>query len=195
MRLITSCCQGCSNYLLDFASSIMHFTIIPLMLCVLPSWLTSSVGESIQLSLAMAGSRCFSSAINARLSCLAARLWLTCALSKLGFDNLGHCYAMDLLFIRCFEHFVPFHLLGNAFVDSAIPTQQLTVMTLPWKCLLQTCYNIIEQFNKWLSLHASIPHIGIGVQNVRIFYFLLEQVLSCFLWIRTNAHFVVCLNF
>jgi hypothetical protein len=35
-----------------------------------------------------------------------------------------------------------FHLWGNTFVDSAIPTQRLTVITLPRKCLLQTRYNI-----------------------------------------------------
>jgi hypothetical protein len=35
--------QGCSEYLLCFASTIMHFTIILLVLCVLLSWLTSSV--------------------------------------------------------------------------------------------------------------------------------------------------------
>jgi hypothetical protein len=84
-RLITSLCQGCSDHLLDFASTIMHFTIIPLVLCVLLSWLTSSGGESIQRSLAVAGSR------------------LTRSSSKLGFYNFGHCYAMDLLFIRRFE--------------------------------------------------------------------------------------------
>jgi hypothetical protein len=47
--------------------------------------------------------------------------------SKLGFYNLGHCYAMDLLFIRPFEQFVPFHLLGNAFVA---PRQRSTVIAL-----------------------------------------------------------------
>jgi hypothetical protein len=35
-----------------------------------------------------------------------------------------------------------FHLWGNAFVDSAIPTQWRTVIMLPWKCLLQTRYII-----------------------------------------------------
>jgi hypothetical protein len=52
-RLISSLCQGCSKSLLSFASTIMHFTIIPLVLYVLLSWLTSSV---VSLSLAMAGS-------------------------------------------------------------------------------------------------------------------------------------------
>jgi hypothetical protein len=115
-RRITSRRQGYSESLLDFACTIMHFTIIPLMLCVLLSWLTSSVGESIQLSLAVAGSRLLSSAVDAILTCSAARLRLTRSSSKLGFYNLGHCYAMDLLFIRRFEKFDPFHLLGNAFV-------------------------------------------------------------------------------
>jgi hypothetical protein len=37
-----------------------------------------------------------------------------------------------------------FHFWGNAFVGSAIPTQRLTVITLPWKRLLQTRYNILK---------------------------------------------------
>jgi hypothetical protein len=72
-RLITLRCQGCSEYLLCFAFTIMHFTIIPLMPRVLQSWLTSAFGES----LAVAGSRLFrggyistllSPAVNARLT-------------------------------------------------------------------------------------------------------------------------------
>jgi hypothetical protein len=33
-----------------------------------------------------------------------------------------------------------FHFWGNAFVDSTILMERLTVITLPWKCLLQTRY-------------------------------------------------------
>jgi hypothetical protein len=71
-RLITSLCQECSGYLLSFLYTLMHFTIthftvILLVLCVLLSWLTSSVGKSIQLSLAVAGSRLSSTATIPRL--------------------------------------------------------------------------------------------------------------------------------
>jgi hypothetical protein len=38
-----------------------------------------------------------------------------------------------------------FHFWGNAFVDSASPAQRLTVITLPWKCLLQTRYSMMNQ--------------------------------------------------
>jgi hypothetical protein len=100
-RLITSRCQGCSEYLLCFAFTIIQ-SIIQLLL--------SSYNPVFQLL--------FNYVCRRICSTVSGRGWIStdCSSSTLGFYNLGHCYAMDLLFIRRFEQFVPFRLLGNAFV-------------------------------------------------------------------------------
>jgi hypothetical protein len=67
-RLVSSLCQEFSGYLLCYLYTLIHFTIIPLVLCVPLSWLTSSVGEPTQLSLAVVGSRLSSTATIPRLS-------------------------------------------------------------------------------------------------------------------------------
>jgi hypothetical protein len=114
-RLITSRCQGCSDYLLDFPSTIMHFTIIPLVLCVLLSWLTSSVVVALSPW--------------AYVGVLQTRY-------QTPFTKVrSHVIGNPLLQKRLITSVVTqptFHLWGNTFV-----------ITLRWKFLLQTRYNII----------------------------------------------------
>jgi hypothetical protein len=87
--LITSRRQGCSDYLLYFASTHTQFTISQLLsiLCnpvsqLLFNYISANAG--LQLSSVATIPRLLSLAVNARL---------TRSLSKLGFYNLGHCYA------------------------------------------------------------------------------------------------------
>jgi hypothetical protein len=128
-RLISSR-QGCSDYLLRFAYTLMDFTIIPLELYVLLSWLTSSI------------------------SCL-WQFWAYVGVLRTGYGTpftkvRSLMFGNPLLWKRLVSSVVTqwtFHFWGNAFVDSAIPTQRLTVITFPWKCLLQTRYNMIPDIN------------------------------------------------
>jgi hypothetical protein len=118
--LITSHCQEGSGYLLCFTYTLMHFTImyfsiIPLVLCVLLSWLTSSV-------------------------VVALSLWAYVGVLRTGYETpfakvrsrVRQSVASETSrLIRCYSW--TFHLWGNVFV-----------ITLPWKFLLQTHYNTLQ---------------------------------------------------
>jgi hypothetical protein len=122
-RLMTPLCQQCSGYLLCFLYTLMHFTIthftvILLVLCVLLCWLTSSVGESIQLSSMAARLRLTSTATIQRLT------WRMCYL---------HIYLRPLLLNEPFV--VTVDTSVRVIIELLLLAMQPSIVAFPWKYL------------------------------------------------------------